>query len=142
MLFSYKHDKKKKKTNQARNEIFRQMTVTPDLVPKRNLRPMDAKGFKGRKIDESASRWMTDSPTKRLARRYPHLFQGPADPYTYTRDPSVMAGAQLKDGQWVVRKISSSSVSSTLRYIFAALLDVMVKLFGGIYHSLIHQSVN
>ena len=31
--------------NQARNEIFRQMTMTLTLIQKRNLRPMDAKGL-------------------------------------------------------------------------------------------------
>ena len=35
----------RKMKNQAKNEIFRQMTMTPDLVPKRNLCPMDAKGL-------------------------------------------------------------------------------------------------
>ena len=34
--------------NQARNEIFRANDHDPDLVPKRNLRPMDAKGLSSR----------------------------------------------------------------------------------------------
>ena len=39
------HINMKKMKNQASNEIFRQNNHDPDLVPKRNLRPMDAKGL-------------------------------------------------------------------------------------------------
>ena len=50
--FFFFHINMKKMKNQARNEIFRQMTMTLTFIPKRNLRPMGAKGLKKKKKEK------------------------------------------------------------------------------------------